>query len=475
MSDHKQGRKHESSSEAHRLFRSKPGHEHHTNASRPHILTGIVSPGSTGVLYVSERAAANGYKPGHDGWANFGQGAPEVGKIEGGSERPGVIDLAQLSNDAGEDVNEYAPATGVRELREAVAKLYNETYRQGKASQYTADNVCIVPGGRAGLTRIAAVIGDVLVAYTVPEYTCYDQLLSAFKRILPLPSILHEDDGYHLNPDKLARQVEDLGLSVVMLSNPHNPTGRVLRGTELDKLVEIAKDKGTTIILDEFYDQYIYEEGVDKVSAAEFIEDVNTDNVVLLSGLTKGFRLPGWRVCWVVGPESLIKGIGQSGGFLDGGASHVLQRAAIPLLEPSRVASDRVALQRHFVQKRDHVVSRLKEIGFEFPVGVPTSTFYIWLDLQVLPEPLNSGMVFFEECLKEKTIVVPGIFFSINPSHRRNLLEEPCERFVRLSYGPKLEELDRGLDGIQRLVEKAKKAQADGRDLYDLFGKDLRP
>jgi hypothetical protein len=49
-------------------------------------------------------------------------------------------------------------------LREAVAHLYNDTYRKGKESQYTFENVCIVPGGRAGLSRVAAVIGDV---YTV--------------------------------------------------------------------------------------------------------------------------------------------------------------------------------------------------------------------------------------------------------------------------------------------------------------------
>jgi len=49
-------------------------------------------------------------------------------------------------------------------LREAVANLYNVTYRQNKPSKYTYENVCIVPGGRSGLSRIAAVIGDV---YTV--------------------------------------------------------------------------------------------------------------------------------------------------------------------------------------------------------------------------------------------------------------------------------------------------------------------
>jgi len=95
---------------------------------------------------------------------------------------------------------------------------------------------------------------------------------------VPLPSILHEDDAYHLNPDKLSQQIDDLGLSAVMLSNPHNPTGQVIKGEELKQLVEISREKGTTMVLDEFYSQYVYEE-LEQVSAAEFIEDVNEDNV----------------------------------------------------------------------------------------------------------------------------------------------------------------------------------------------------
>ena len=157
----------------------------------------------------------------------------------------------------------------------------------------------------------------------------YDQILSAFKRIVPLPSILHEDDAYHLNPEKLSQQIDDLGLSALMLSNPHNPTGQVIHGEELKELVEISRKKGITLVLDEFYDQYIYQEGLDQVSAAEFVEDVNEDNIILIGGLTKGFRLPGWRVCWCIGPETLISALGQSGGFLDGGVSHLLSLFAI--------------------------------------------------------------------------------------------------------------------------------------------------
>ncbi|GAA5893954.1 pyridoxal phosphate-dependent aminotransferase [Sporobolomyces salmoneus] len=469
----KQGRRHESSSEAHQLFRSRAGHRHHSQGKEPHVVPGVVPPGSTGVLYVTERATSNGFKASSQEWANFGQGAPETGALEGAAPRLKLINLEELSAEGGCDVNEYAPASGVPELREAVAKMYNELYRKGKESQYTSKNVCIVPGGRAGLTRVTAVLGDVLVNYTVPEYTCYDQILGTFKRIVPLPSILHEEDAYHLSPAKLEQQIRDLGLTALMLSNPHNPTGQVIHGKELESLVEISKEHGTTLILDEFYDQYIYEKGIEQVSAAEFIEDVNIDNVILINGLTKGFRLPGWRCCWIVGPEDLITAVAQSGGFLDGGSSHILQRAALPLLEPERVRNDRKALQSHFLKKRDHVLSRLRAMGFDIK-NPPNSTFYIWLDLRQLPEPISSGMVFFEECLKERVIVVPGQFFDVNPSNRRNLLDSPCDKFVRLSFGPPLEELDRGLNSIERVVKRVREAEKAGKDLFELFGKDLK-
>jgi aspartate/methionine/tyrosine aminotransferase len=99
--------------------------------------------------------------------------------------------------------------------------------------------------------------------------------------------------------------------------------------------------------------------------------------------------------------------------------------------------------------KRDFVMDRLKQMGFVIKVP-PEATFYIWLDLRQLPAPINAGLIFFEECLKEKTILVPGIFFDINPSHRRELFDSPCHHFVRLSFGPPLDDLKKGLDGIQR-------------------------
>ncbi|KAK4054461.1 hypothetical protein OIV83_000955 [Microbotryomycetes sp. JL201] len=444
----------ETQSEAHRLFRAVPGHEskRHRGPGDDGQPIGVEAPGSTGTPELS--------------WANFGQGAPEVGEIPGASERPTSIPVDTT-------LNEYGPVTGVSELREAVAHLYNETYRKGKHSLYTKDNVCIVPGGRAGLTRVASVIGDYFVSYQIPEYTAYDQMLSSFRRLVPIPTVLDREDAYHLNIDKLEEEVRKQGLSVVVASNPRNPTGQVVKGRELERLVHLAR-QGTTVILDEFYSWYQYdlEEG-GCVSASEFVEDVDVDPVVIIDGLTKNWRLPGWRCCWVVGPQNLIKALGQSGSFLDGGASHPTQMAAVPLLEPERVHQDRIALQQHFKAKRDFVLSRLEEMGLRVE-NKPTSTFYIWLDLSQLPPPLDSGLTFFEELLKEKVIVVPGQFFDLNPGHRRNLFDSPCHSFVRLSYGPPMEEVARGLDGIERLLHRVREAVESGKDLHDVVGKDLK-
>ncbi|KAA1063918.1 hypothetical protein PGTUg99_003578 [Puccinia graminis f. sp. tritici] len=418
------------------------------------MLPGISSPGSTGVIFVMDRAMANGFSYDDPTWANFGQGAPEVGDIPGASHKPAVIDVAAM----GEDVHEYAPTTGVKALRAAVADLYNHTYRKGMDSQYTFENVCIVPGGRSGLTRVASVVGEVYVGYQLPEYTAYDQMLSVFRRLVPIPSALSAEDNYKLHIDKLKENINQMGLSVLFASNPRNPTGQAVEGSELEELVQVSRN-GQTVVLDEFYSWYNLDGQLgESLSAAKYVEDVNKDALVIIDGLTKNWRCPGWRVCWVIGPKPLIGALSQSGSFLDGGASHIMQMAAIPLLDFDRVEKDKLALQVHFRMKRDRVLERLEQMGLKVKIP-PKWTFYIWLDLSDLPPPLNSGLVFFEELLKQKVIVVPGIFFDINPSHRRNLFCSPCHHC---------------LDGIEQVLKKAYDHLTTDGHLLEM-GKNLAP
>ncbi|KAG5720870.1 Aspartate aminotransferase [Termitomyces sp. T112] len=449
--------RHEKESEAHQIFRGAAGHQPkgvvpQTVNPDEETVPGIEHPGSTGVIYCSDRAMANGfsYANSHE-WANLGQGAPEVGPIPNAPARPTSIPIPI-------DSLEYAPTTGVKALREAVANLYNATYRGGKSSQYTYENVCIVPGGRSGLSRVAAVIGDVYTSFQIPDYTAYDQVLSAFKRLVPVPTALDAKTKYKLDIQQTKKDIQTQGLAVILASNPRNPTGQVIKGNDLKELAALGRE-GTTVILDEACYAFMAPPASDLVVSsipAQYVEDVNEDSTIIIDGLTKNWRLPGWRICWVIGPKNLITALSQSGSFLDGGANHPLQLAAIPLLDPSLVALEKVALQKHFKAKRDHVLSRLHALGLDVDIP-PNSTFYIWLNLEKLPEPLNNGLVFFEELLKHKTIVIPGIFFDINPAHRRNLFNSPCHHYVRLSFGPPIADLDKGLDAIGQVLQKARR------------------
>jgi aspartate/methionine/tyrosine aminotransferase len=200
---------------------------------------------------------------------------------------------------------------------------------------------------------------------------------------------------------------------------------------------------------------------------------VNEDDVLLIDGLTKRFRLPGWRICWIVGPKEFVSALGSCGSYLDGGPNVAFQEAAVPMLDPPTVKQEMIALQRHFKTKRDYCLKRLKEIGFGAgDQDIPDSTFYIWLDLKTLSPPLpensplniSDGLSFFTALLKEKVIVVPGIFFDLNPAKRRDLFDSPCHHFVRISYGPNLDVLKRGMDGIERVVKRARGAPSVHHD-----------
>jgi aspartate/methionine/tyrosine aminotransferase len=193
----------------------------------PPRIPGFRSVPFTGVIYVMAEAARQGYRHGHPEWCNLGQGMPETGPLPGAPPRVQHVDISL-------DDQEYAPIPGIWELRRAVAELYNQSYGPGRASRYTVGNVCICGGGRASLTRAVAALGHVNLGHFLPDYTAYEELLDIFKAFTAIPILLDPAKGYHFGLDELRREITGRGLSALLLSNPCNPTGKVIRGAELD-------------------------------------------------------------------------------------------------------------------------------------------------------------------------------------------------------------------------------------------------
>ncbi len=405
----------------------------------------------TGVIYVMNEARKAGYRGGDPSWSNFGQGMPETGQLPGAPPRIDQIQIAEADH-------EYAPVDGLWELREAVAEYYSRLYRRGMRSQYTAENVCICPGGRTALTRAVAALGNITLGHLLPDYTAYEELLDIFRLILPIPILLDPDRGYDFSLDELRREILGRGLSALLMSNPCNPTGKAIAGESLRGWVSIARQLDCTLILDEFYSHYVWRndqfEDNPTCSAAAFVEDVDRDPVLLLNGLTKNWRYPGWRLAWVVGPKPLMSALASAGSFLDGGASRPLQRAAISILSEEHTQREIQALQRAFRTKRDMMLGRLSSMGVHVECP-PQGTFYVWGNVRNLPAPLASGMRLFRAGLTRQLICVPGGFFDVNPGQKRAARPSRFRHHVRFSFGPARSSLEAGLDRLEALIQDA--------------------
>src|ERR1700677_21909 len=296
------------------------------------------------------------------------------------------------------------------------------------------------------------------MGHFIPDYTAYEELLSVFKAFTPIPILLEAKNRYKIPVADLKDEILGRGLSAMLVSNPCNPTGQLMEGKELSAWCALARECQCSMIFDEFYSHYIYTNSNAKkpkmVSAAEFVEDVERDPIIVVDGLTKNWRYPGWRISWTLGPKAVVEAIASAGSFLDGGANHPIQNAALPLLDPKNAEAETLAIQKHFSKKRELMLARLKKMNITADAP-PAGAFYVWANLAKLPPPLDDGMNFFREGLKEKVIVVPGVFFDVNPGNRRATAR--YKNYCRISFGPEIEKLELGLKAIERVIAKFKK------------------
>lgn len=404
-----------------------------------------------GVIRVNNEAAKVGYKMGDPSWTNLGQGQPEVGEIPGAPAR-----FSNLPIDIADHA--YGPVEGLPELRQAIADHYNRLFRKGMSSQYTIDNVAVAAGGRAALSRIGAAMAKVRLGYFTPDYTAYEDLLTTFPGIEPVWINLPASTGFTITPRALEDRVASDRLDALLISNPCNPTGVVVSGDDLKAWVDMARKRQCTLLMDEFYSHYVYNgnaAGDGPVSAAKYIDDVNSDPVVIIDGLTKCFRYPGWRVGWVVAPKEVIQRLTAAGSFLDGGPCRPMQRGAIEVLRPARADQETAAVRAEFAIKQRITVERLSALGITFPgrARACSGTFYAFGSVAALPAPMNTGIGFMREAFKHRVLSVPGEFFDVNPGRARTGKSE-LDAFVRFSFGPTRSNLEAGLSRLETMLRK---------------------
>ncbi|AWD33059.1 Putative aspartate aminotransferase [Candidatus Fokinia solitaria] len=399
----------------------------------------------TGIIHVMNEAAQYGYYNGNIEWANLGQGSPETGVL---SE---MKRFAFLESD--DSTSEYAAVAGRSDTRSSIAKLYNQRYRSTMSSQYDCDNIALVSGGRLAVTRIIACLQPTNIGYFVPDYTPYQSIIGLFNGHNAIPIVLNKEDGYSISIEKLRATVKLHKISVVVMSNPSNPIGKLTSEQQMIELIKLAEEEQFLLLIDEVYSHYIYDRPEVDIpytfSAARYVREIDSSNVIIVDGLTKNWRYPGFRLAWIIASKAIIKIATNCGAFMDGGASNVVQKNALHLLDEKIVSLEVREMQKHFRAKRDYVIGELVEHGITVDV-IPQGAFYVWANLSNLPESLQDGVRFAKSCLRECVIVVPGMYF--DDQSDQILANVRFRNYVRISFGQGMDTLKRGMEGIKRVI-----------------------
>lgn len=404
-----------------------------------------------GVIWTVNEASKLGFYNGHPNWCNVGQGQPEVGTIEGAPDR--IESLKLQPSDAA-----YGPVGGTPEVREAIADWVNRTYRKGM-SQYTAENVSFACGGRLALTRLYSIFKDgARIAYKNPDYTAYEDYLYPLRHNCELIELRAEEkDGFTVPVERFENFMHDVRPNAFVFSNPCNPTGQVIKDEAMDRYIDAARKENCLLGADEFYATFSYNEdgspAEKAVSALPYVKDINRDPVIVFDGLTKGFRYPGWRAGWAIGPKYLIEMINRAASAVDGGPSTMVQRGVIEELAEGHAEAELLATRKEFAVKRKMMMEGLAELGIHTPANQPLGTFYLWASIENLPGKLSDADYFFHACLQKKVITVPGHFFDVRPFRVRPT-NEPYRHWVRFSYGPNRQTIKTALERIAQVIEE---------------------
>ncbi|NJL27498.1 MAG: hypothetical protein HC897_06165 [Thermoanaerobaculia bacterium] len=124
------------------------------------------------------------------------------------------------------------------------------------------------------------------------------------------------------------------------------------------------------------------------------------------------------------------------------------------LLADDVALPETLAIYESFSKKRELMIARTRAMGMHLD-REPDGTFYCFVSLRDLPEPLTDGMAFFRAALEKKVICVPGRFFDVNPGQRRAPHWSRFRQYVRLSFGPEIAEVERGLDRLEAMIREA--------------------
>lgn len=316
----------------------------------------------------------------------------------------------------------YAPTQGSAELREAVASLYPDC---------GPENVLLTTGSAEAnlLGTLATAERDAPFVTVLPNYMQVWGLAQTWGKAVPL--WLREGRSWQPDPEEVKSAVSP-GTTALSVSHPNNPTGAALTSETRRALLEAAEDVGAWILSDEVY------RGAERVGEETPSFWGAAERVLVTSGLSKAYGLPGLRLGWICGPAAIVErlwGLHDYTTIALNQLSDVLGRRALGPWRENLLHRARSILRRNFPVLESFV----QENGLEWiPPAAGAISFlrYPWKipSLELAERARDAGV-----------LIVPGAHFQE-------------EGYVRLGYGMDREALAKGLGLLQPVFDEVAEA-----------------
>ncbi|HEY4774835.1 MAG TPA: aminotransferase class I/II-fold pyridoxal phosphate-dependent enzyme [Xanthobacteraceae bacterium] len=318
----------------------------------------------------------------------------------------------------------YTESLGLPSLRARIARHYRESY----GIDVSAERVVVTTGSSAAfiLAFLAWFDAGDRIAVAVPGYPPSRHILTALG-CEAVPIETSAATRWALTGEALLAAHRKAALNGVLVASPANPTGTMMNAAALRELVEAAEEAGIRVISDEIY------HGLDYAFAAESAARLSP-RAVVINSFSKYFCMTGWRVGWMVLPQTLVRPI-----------DRLQQNLAISVPTLSQIAAEAAfdgraemeEVKRGYQENRRLLVEGLPAAGLDTFMPVD-GAFYLYADVSRFTA---DSFDFAQRMLKEAGVAAtPGVDF--DPIRGRN--------FVRFCYAGSTQEMGEAVERIRR-------------------------
>ncbi|WP_133015570.1 pyridoxal phosphate-dependent aminotransferase [Clostridium cuniculi] len=364
---------------------------------------------------------------------SFGAGEPDF------NTPANIINAAIKAMEEGN--TKYTNVNGILPLREAICRKFKED----NGLIYKPSQIVVSTGAKQSLANVFLAIlnpGDEVIVPN-PYWVSYPELIGlADGKAVFVES--DETSSYKFTKENLEKVVTEKTKAII-LNTPNNPTGTIYNKEELIEIAEFAKKHDLIIVSDEMYEKLIYD-GEKHVSIASVSDDAY-ERTIVINGLSKSYAMTGWRLGYCGASEKIAKLMTNIQSHMTSNVCSITQYAAVEALNGPQDKVKEMIVE--FERRRNYMAKTLEEMN-NLSIIKPQGAFYIMINIdkclgkEINGERINDSMDFSAKLLEhEKVAVIPGKAFGL-------------DNYVRVSYATSMESIEKGLERINKFVNKLK-------------------